>query len=91
MNKIILLSINTQSYLLKHSTCARVLPSFLGVEKHSLEIISFLTHYFSSQVHFFNHLKRLLDSNIIQTKSSTLIYQSDSDTNTVKQNNVKPV
>ena len=82
-----ILSTKTFSYLLKHSTYARVLPGFLGVEKHSLEIISILTHYFSNQVHLFNHLKRLPDSNILQTKSLRFIYQSDSETNTVKQNN----
>ena len=74
MNKIVLLSVNTQSYLLKHSTYARVLPGFPGVEKHSLEIISILTHYFSNQGHFFNHLKRLLDSNILQTNFVTFTF-----------------
>ena len=64
---------------------------FPGVEKHSLEIISILTHYFSNQVHFFNRLKRLLDSNILQTKPLWFIDQSDSDTNKVKQNNVGPI
>ena len=85
------MSTNTHSYLLKHSICAGVLPGFPGVEKHSLEIIFILTHYFSNQVHFFNHLKRLLDSNILQTESLTFIYQSDSDTNLIKQNTVEPI
>ena len=86
MNKITLPSVKytifstqTSSYLLKHSTCARVLPGFPGVEKHRLEIISILTYHFSNQVHFFNHFKRLLDSNILQTNSVAFTYQSHSD------------
>ena len=57
MNKIILLSVNTQSYLLKNSTYARVLSGFPGVEKHSLEIISILTHYFSKSNTFLQSFK----------------------------------
>ena len=49
-----------------------------------------MTYHFSNQVHFFNHLKILLDSNILQTESLTFVYQSDSDTNTIRQNNVEP-